>query len=89
MLYNSVVSEVDNELYRIIGTHETGVKQYKIDINSSFITKYVYFRNDNKVSSEYLEFVNNLANYTKKAKHDDAADVCANLINYMYQNSIM
>jgi len=89
MLYNSVVSEVDNELYRIVGTHETGVKQYKIDINSSFITKYVYFRNDNKVSSEYLEFINNLANYTKKAKHDDAADVCANLINYMYQNSII
>jgi len=89
MLYNSVVSEVNNELYRIIGTHETANKQYKIDINSSFITKYVYFRNDNKVSSEYLEFINNLANYTKKAKHDDAADVCANLINYMYQNSIM
>jgi len=73
--------------YQLFFPKESLNKEVRITNWKDFILGNIYFRKDitNK-NVEYYDFMENLTNYCKSAKHDDAADVCAAISKFSFNN---
>ena len=60
-------------------------KNTRILVQSGFIKKNMYFRNDFEYGSEYARYFKELTQYLKtgEAKHDDSPDATAGLMNFV------
>ena len=85
-VYNRMLmKEIQNT--SILPIYNTKNKATRILMQSGFIKKYVYFRDDYKEGSEYALFMDNLTSYLKIGgsanKHDDAPDALAGLCQFI------
>lgn len=83
-------TNIENDLYSttVIPYHQTANKHAKIISKSGFIKKWVHFRSDYEVGSDYDLFMRNLLEYNKDKKkntniHDDAPDSLSSMINWL------
>ena len=70
------VEELIKHPKKIRWKHTSKNKETRIIMKSRIITENFYFRNDDKISKEYMAFMKELTSYSKmgKNKHDDAPD---------------
>lgn len=70
------VDDLTTHPLKVRWKHTSKNKETRILMKSKIIVEKFYFRRDDKVSKEYVEFMKSLTSYSKagKNKHDDAAD---------------
>jgi PBSX family phage terminase large subunit len=75
-MYNGLLSPKLNKTITALPIRATTNKHSRIIQMSGFIKRFVYFRNDIEIGSDYDKFMENIYEYTKdgKANHDDAPD---------------
>lgn len=69
----------------IIPNQTTSNKETRILMSAGYIKEHFYFRDDYPIGSDYDKFMRQLTSYIKmgKNKHDDGADACTGLAEYV------